>query len=300
MRGRFKTIPSFLYDTPAGHPIPVSAAEGCLSLQVANISCGKYLYTQDLLQLDSCTDTSRCCQWPVAQSPVHLTNWIPSLVAHPDRVFAAYIHAGLSHGFRIGFNHQGPRLKASQRNHPSAATNKSVVSNFIRAERSAGRLLGPISFFAAQNVHASPIGLVPKSHQVDKFRMIVDLSSPRGHSVNDSISSELASITYTSLDDAVQHILQLGRGTDLVKLDLKNAYRMVPVHPQDQHLLAISWEGMTYVDCALPFGLCSAPKIFSAVADAIAWALHLAGINRQIHYLDDFLFMATPNTHEGQ
>ena len=105
-------------------------------------------------------------------------------MSHSDRVFAAYIHAGLSHGFHIGFNRQGPWLKASQSNHPSAATNESVVSNFIRAERFAGRLVGPISCKAAQNVHTSPIGLVPKSHQVDMFRMIVDLSF---HSVNDSI-----------------------------------------------------------------------------------------------------------------
>ncbi len=76
----------------------------------------------------------------------------------------------------------------------------------------------------------------------------------------------------------------------MVKLDLKNAYRIILVHPHDQHLLAISWVGRTYVDRALPFGLRSAPKIFSAVADMITWALHCAGIKLQIHYLDDFLF----------
>lgn len=125
------------------------------------------------------------------------------------------------------------------------------------------------------------------------------MSSPHGHSINDGISPELASIRYASVDDAVQHILQLGRGTKLVKLDLKSAYRIIPVHPHDQHLLAISWEGKIYVDRALPFGLRSAPKIFSAVADMITWALHCAGINNQIHYLDDFLFMGAPDTEEG-
>lgn len=101
------------------------------------------------------------------------------------------------------------------------------------------------------------------------------------------------------MPDAVRQILRLGRGTQLVKIDLRNAYRIVPVHPQDQHLLAITWEGSTYVDRALPFGLRSASKIFSAVADMIAWALHRSGIRKQIHYLDDFLFMGAPNTEEG-
>ena len=48
------------------------------------------------------------------------------------------------------------------------------------------------------------------------------------------------------------------------KLDIKLAYRLVPVHPQDRYLLGV---GAYYVDAALPFGLRSAPKIFTAVAD---------------------------------
>ena len=101
------------------------------------------------------------------------------------------------------------------------------------------------------------------------------------------------------MDDAVEHIQQLGKGAQLVKLDLKSAYRVIPVHPHDQHLLAISWGGGIYVDRALPFGLRSAPKIFSTVADMVAWALHCAGIKHQIHYLNDFLFMGVPDTEEG-
>ena len=43
---------------------------------------------------------------------------------------------------------------------------------------------------------------------------------------------------------------------------------------------------------ALPFGLRSALKIFTAVADMIAWVLHRAGIQDQ--YLNDFLFSGPP------
>jgi predicted oxidoreductase len=77
---------------------------------------------------------------------------------------------------------------------------------------------------------------------------------------------------------STMHILQHGRGAELVKIDLK--------------------KGITYVDRALPFGLRSAPKIFSAVADMIAWALHQSGIQYQIHYID-FLFIGVPATDEG-
>ena len=64
--------------------------------------------------------------------------------------------------------------------------------------------------------------------------------------------------------------------------------------PDQQHLQEISWERSVYVDWALPFGLRSAPKLFTAVADTIAWAFHRAGIEDQIHYLDDFLVLGPP------
>ena len=83
----------------------------------------------------------------------------------------------------------------------------------------------------------------------------MDLSSPRGRSVNDGISSSLCSLSYASVDNTVNIITMLGRGTSLIKIDLSNAYRMVPVHPVDQSLLGIRWQGETFIDRALPFGL---------------------------------------------
>ena len=46
---------------------------------------------------------------------------------------------------------------------------------------------------------------------------------------------------------------------------------MLPIYPDDQNLLGVQWEGERYTDGALPFGLRSALKIFSAVADALQW-----------------------------
>lgn len=99
--------------------------------------------------------------------------------------------------------------------------------------------------------------------------MIVDLSFPHSRSVNDGIHPDLAPLQYASVDDTVRFIHMLGRGTLLIKIDLKNAYRLVPVHPQDRYLLDNHWNNSLYVDQALPFGLRSAPKLFTAVADAI-------------------------------
>ena len=71
------------------------------------------------------------------------------------------------------------------------------------------------------------------------------------------------------------------------------------MHPDDYHLLSIRWKSNTYIDRALPFGLRSAPKIFNAIADTIAWVLGCQGIPNQLHYLDNFLFIATPDSQQG-
>ena len=63
---------------------------------------------------------------------------------------------------------------------------------------------------------------------------------------------------------------------------------MVPVHPNDQSLLGILWDGRIYIDKMLPFGLRSAPIIFSVVADALQWILIQKHILKLLHYLDDY------------
>ena len=123
--------------------------------------------------------------------------------------------------------------------------------------------------------------------------MITDLSSPQGNSVNDSIDPSLCSLKYAAIDQAIRLIRLVGKGAVLAKMDLKSAYRMVPIHPSDQPLLAVTWQGTTHVDTALPFGLRSVPKSFSAVADTLAWAMVCNGLSGAIHYLNDFLFVAT-------
>ena len=146
-----------------------------------------------------------------------------------------------------------------------------------------------------QGLTISPIGVIPKRNRPNKWRLIVDLSSPKGESVNDGISSTLCSLTYASIDDAVGLLRTLGAGVLMAKLDLKDAYRMVPVHPHDRSLL-VQWKEGIFIDGTLPFGLRSAPKIFSAVADGLIWMVHSEGFVHSLHYLDDFLLLGPPNS----
>ena len=86
-----------------------------------------------------------------------------------------------------------------------------------------------------------------------------DLSSPDGHSVNDGIRKDPFTVQYMKVDDTIDRIMSLGRGTLLAKFDVESAYRIIPVHPNDLYLLGMQWQGNYVVDITLPFGLPSAP-----------------------------------------
>ena len=128
--------------------------------------------------------------------------------------------------------------------------------------------------------------------------LILDLSSPEGRSVNDGIQPALCSLSYVSIDDAARAVAKAGRGALLAKVDIKSAYRIVEVHPEDRPLLGMLWDGGLFIDSVLPFGLRSAPKIFTALADALEWIVRQAGVETVFHYLDDFLIVGNPASEQ--
>ena len=79
-------------------------------------------------------------------------------------------------------------------------------------------------------MHCSSFGVIPKKKgKAGRWRLIVDLSSPAGSSVNDGISSELSSSSYTSVDEVMSRVLELGRGAQMEKAYIKQVYRNVLV-----------------------------------------------------------------------
>ena len=97
-----------------------------------------------------------------------------------------------------------------------------------------------------------------------KWRLITNMSFPGGSSVNDRISEKLCSISYIGVQDAIHGILTYGKGALLAKVDIRNAHRVIPTHPGDWWFMGMYWQNSLSVDTALPFGLRSTPKIFTA------------------------------------
>ena len=150
----------------------------------------------------------------------------------------------------------------------------------------------------ALEVHCSPFGVIPQKGKAGKWRLIVDLSSPAGGSVNDGISKELSSLSYMSVEDVMEKVLELGKGARMAKADIRQAYRNIPVHPDDRGLLGVQWQGQLLGDGCLPFGLRSAPLLFMVAADLLQWVMSKRGVTWIRHYIDDFITLGAEGKEE--
>lgn len=74
-------------------------------------------------------------------------------------------------------------------------------------------------------------------------------------------------------------------------IDLKDAYLHVPIHPEDQRFLAFTYRDTDYVFQAMPFGLSTAPHVFTRITRSITAFLRRRGI-LVFAYLDDWLIVS--------
>lgn len=188
-----------------------------------------------LLALNSCINPDSTSKG----SPLELHQWMQNLQHHPDKNFSSYILQEIKFGFRIGFNR-------AQLLHPNLhSTNPSVISNYLDQKISLMRMWKFPRHWSPPGIQISPLGVIPKKNKPHKWCLIVDLSSPAGFSVNDGIPQEFLSLCYTSLEHLASLLISVSRGALLVKANIKKAYRIILIHPHDQHLLRVRWNNST-------------------------------------------------------
>ena len=126
------------------------------------------------------------------------------------------------------------------------------------------------------------IPIIPKPN-FPKIRLIHDCSRPHGQAVNDYI---------TTNDDATT---LLRPNYYMAKIDLRHAYRSVPIHPDNYKATGCKWQFLgdhsyTYFyDTRLPFGAKSSPEIFHRITQSVRRMMARRGFPNIIVYLDDFL-----------
>ena len=243
------------------------------------------------------------------RQPFDLAHWRSKLQSHPSKEFAEYILDGVQNGFPIG--HAGETPTGATRNHPVEEVSKvNSITDWLFKGVDNGYILGPFAEHEVpvKNLIVSPLGQVPKDkhNPADpRVRPIHDLSAPKqregrpttGLSVNDSLQRPMCTATYVWFVEIVRLANEVGKDGYLWVIDAADAYLRVPVREEDWWLLGICWFDQYFIMTCLPFGLASAPKIYTAFADAIEWMTICSdfqlfmsdqGVQLIRHYLDDF------------
>ena len=218
-------------------------------------------------------------------TPLHVPAFKKLLPLLSCTSLSSFVLHGLEEGFDIG--HAGATQSILSENLPSALEHASFVSDQIASRVLSNESAGPFAMPPFDMFVCSPLSVVPKSN--GKLRLIHHLSFPDNDCVNAGIDKDSFSLQYVTVDDAISFVRSLGRGALMAKLDIRNAFRLIPVSPACYHLLGFKWQEQFYFDKVLPFGLRSAPYLFNTLADILCAVCHeLFHIPNLLHLLDDF------------
>jgi Reverse transcriptase (RNA-dependent DNA polymerase) len=224
--------------------------------------------------------------------------WLVALQDYPNQDEAQVMLNGMQLGVDVRFSLTGSRgFPHSDRNLELPKERKKDAEEFIKQELDndvkAQRRVGPFKVSPYPVYRVSPFGVVTKTGS-SKLRLIHHLSWPRGRkdqtSVNDNIESLLCPLT--SFDDAVRMLNSMGDLSDvwMFKVDIKSAYRCIPVRPADWPLLGGMLMKLLYFDMSLPFGMKSSCGIWECYATAAEWIVkNNIQLEHLLHYIDDYL-----------
>ena len=151
-------------------------------------------------------------------TPLRPNQFAQELCFHPDQAQVSYVVEGLRDGFKLGFEDRC-HLKSARRNKATAFKYPKVIDDYLCSETKLGRVAGPFTTPPIRQLRISSFGIIPKKGQLGKWRLIVDISSPGGRSVNNGIDPEKFSMQYVRVDDIIRMVVRHGRRALIAKFD---------------------------------------------------------------------------------
>ena len=216
------------------------------------------------------------------------------LSSNYDKIESSILVHSFERGFDLGYRGD-PNNNLNVNNLSSAVEHPLEVNKALEKELKAGRIVGPFKSPPFKKFQISPIGVVPKKN--GKFRMIVHLSNPEKNSINSCIDDVFAEVHYSSITEAINLVLGMGPKAFMAKSDVESAFRLLPIKPDQYHLLCLKWKDEYYVDRCLPMGARSSCALFEKFSTALEHIANRKGVTSITHYLDDF-FLAN-RTSQG-
>ncbi len=99
-------------------------------------------------------------------------------------------------------------------------------------------------------------------------------------------------VTYDTVDTAIQLTLKAGPRAILAKTDVEHAYKLVTIHLENIPALGIRWLQHWLWDATLLMGSRSGCAIFETFSDALQYLAQWKGCGDMCHVLDDFLMVS--------
>ena len=163
----------------------------------------------------------------------------------------------------------GPaRLPSYSSNAPSAYEYGPHVTDAIAEWIHKGYAYGPVGREQVPK-HAKISGIMVRPKPNGSVRVILNLSAPKGRSVNDGIDKANFPAKMSSTAAWLRVLDQAGRRCLMTKTDWAAAYKHICVREQDTDLQWFSWAGKFFKELCLIFGSASSAGIFDDTAKLI-------------------------------
>jgi hypothetical protein len=118
-------------------------------------------------------------------------------------------------------------------------------------------------------VGAKVNGIMCRQKPNGSVRIILNLSSPIGFSVNEGIDEKEFPASMSSTTKWLRVLNRAGRGCRMVKVDWSDAYKHVAVRDQDLDLQWFSWLGKYFCELCLIFGSKSSVGLYDRLAKLV-------------------------------
>jgi hypothetical protein len=154
------------------------------------------------------------------------------------------------------------------KNAPDALQNGPQVTDVIATWIQKGLAFGPVE---EEDVPADAKinGILTRQKPDGTVRIILNLSSPEGLSVNEGIDSDDFPASMSSTEAWIAVLNRAGRDCWFSKTDWADAYKHVTVRREDTVLQWFQWSGKYFKELCLIFGSASSAGIFDDVAKTV-------------------------------
>jgi len=207
------------------------------------------------------------CPAKSAMSGKQLKRWVDALGCD-DEAGLARVFNYIENGADIGCRGTA-REPSRSSNAAGAFAAGAQVTDAVAEWTHKGYAFGPVDAEAVpRSAKVSGIMVRPKPN--GSVRVILNLSAPKGQSVNDGIDKTEFPAKMSSTAAWLEVLDQAGRGCWITKTDWAAAYKQVCVRQEDTDLQWFSWGGKFFKELCLIFGGISSAGIYNDAAKLVA------------------------------